>query len=302
MNKQIKLAGHRGFKAGYPENTIAAFQAAIDAGCSVIETDIHITSDDKVIIAHDINTARVFGADYNITKTPWNNVLSKLLTLEEPRSPIPLFDQLLDWCMNVCDGGTPIKIMLDIKTDNDPKKLYDLIWISFNNRRGVEYWNDKIIWGLWKPHYYLPEYLLGQEVININFDLKSAKEFNESIKIKNGKLSGISIIGISLSVDNDKKDLIAWCEKENIKLWFWTINKNWELNYAIEECKLKNSTILEGFVTDDPISLCKYTPITTKDIINWWFKKHIYKAFLFFFRRGYHLKFIFTILHKVGFI
>lgn len=43
---------HRGYKAKYPENTMAAFQGAVEIGADALETDIHLTKDDVVVLAH----------------------------------------------------------------------------------------------------------------------------------------------------------------------------------------------------------------------------------------------------------
>jgi hypothetical protein len=43
---------HRGYKAKHPENTMGAFQGAVEAGAHAIETDIHLTKDDVVVLSH----------------------------------------------------------------------------------------------------------------------------------------------------------------------------------------------------------------------------------------------------------
>ncbi len=52
MNKILKIA-HRGAKGYEPENTIIAFQKAIDLGCDGIELDVHLSSDGEIIVIHD---------------------------------------------------------------------------------------------------------------------------------------------------------------------------------------------------------------------------------------------------------
>jgi phosphatidylglycerol phospholipase C len=44
--------GHRGYKAAYPENTMGAFQGAVDVGAHAIETDLHLSRDGVVVISH----------------------------------------------------------------------------------------------------------------------------------------------------------------------------------------------------------------------------------------------------------
>lgn len=43
---------HRGYKAAYPENTMGAFEGAVDIGACAIETDLHLSKDGVVVISH----------------------------------------------------------------------------------------------------------------------------------------------------------------------------------------------------------------------------------------------------------
>ena len=52
MNKILKI-GHRGAKGFEPENTIIAFQKAIDLGCDGIELDVHLSLDNEIMVIHD---------------------------------------------------------------------------------------------------------------------------------------------------------------------------------------------------------------------------------------------------------
>jgi glycerophosphoryl diester phosphodiesterase len=47
------IIGHRGYHAKYPENTLAAFEAAIEAGVDMIELDVTLSRDRKVVVIHD---------------------------------------------------------------------------------------------------------------------------------------------------------------------------------------------------------------------------------------------------------
>ncbi|MHB9097542.1 MAG: glycerophosphodiester phosphodiesterase [Syntrophales bacterium] len=49
----IVVTAHRGFSGMAPENTLAAFRRAIDAGCDMIELDVHLTRDKEVVVIHD---------------------------------------------------------------------------------------------------------------------------------------------------------------------------------------------------------------------------------------------------------
>jgi glycerophosphoryl diester phosphodiesterase len=55
------VLAHRGLATGSPENSLAAFQAAMDAGADVIECDVRATKDNVAVFAHDETLERVFG-------------------------------------------------------------------------------------------------------------------------------------------------------------------------------------------------------------------------------------------------
>lgn len=71
----VKNFAHRGFSGKYPENTLLAFQKAIEIGVDGIELDVHLTKDGIPVIMHDENTVRTTGV----------NALIKDLSLDEFR-------------------------------------------------------------------------------------------------------------------------------------------------------------------------------------------------------------------------
>jgi glycerophosphoryl diester phosphodiesterase len=52
--------GHRGARGLMPENTIPSMKRAIDEGANVLEVDVYITRDKRVVVAHDPHVNRVF--------------------------------------------------------------------------------------------------------------------------------------------------------------------------------------------------------------------------------------------------
>ena len=56
--KNIYVAAHRGWCSVYPENTMAAFRAALEIGVDQIETDIRISKDGELVLIHDSTVDR----------------------------------------------------------------------------------------------------------------------------------------------------------------------------------------------------------------------------------------------------
>lgn len=50
---------HRGSTILWPENTMTAFQGAVDSGCIYIETDLHVTIDGVLVTFHDDKLERL---------------------------------------------------------------------------------------------------------------------------------------------------------------------------------------------------------------------------------------------------
>lgn len=54
---------HRGASAVAPENTMAAFQTALDMGADGVELDCQLTKDGHLVVIHDPTLKRTTGCD-----------------------------------------------------------------------------------------------------------------------------------------------------------------------------------------------------------------------------------------------
>ncbi len=64
-----KLYAHRGAAAERPENTMPAFERALEIGVDALEMDVHLTRDGHFIVSHDETGARMTGR-----RVVWNDV------------------------------------------------------------------------------------------------------------------------------------------------------------------------------------------------------------------------------------
>ena len=101
---------HRGlFGGAIPENSLAAFRAAVDAGYG-IELDVQLSADGEVMVFHDESLLRMTGCDASLySKT--REELSHL-RLNGSEEQIPTFKEVLA----LVDGKIPL--LVEIKSDH----------------------------------------------------------------------------------------------------------------------------------------------------------------------------------------
>ena len=64
-----RLYAHRGASAERPENTMPAFERAVEAGADALEMDVHLTRDGHLVVAHDDTALRTTGVP-----KPWTEM------------------------------------------------------------------------------------------------------------------------------------------------------------------------------------------------------------------------------------
>lgn len=101
---------HRGlWSAGVPENSLAAFEAAVKAGFG-IELDVQLSADGTVMVFHDYTLDRVCGREGLLTDL--DEATLRGIHLQETEQTIPTFAEVL----RLVDGRVPLLIELKGET------------------------------------------------------------------------------------------------------------------------------------------------------------------------------------------
>lgn len=91
------VQAHRGLSGEFPENTLAAFKGAVDAGFDGIELDIRLTHDHEVVVLHDANLARTTDGVGRVSDLDYKEIA----TYDTGAGPVPrladCLDELRDW-------------------------------------------------------------------------------------------------------------------------------------------------------------------------------------------------------------
>lgn len=121
-----KVIAHRGAHGGrIIENTIPAFTLAQQLGCFGIELDIQVTKDRKIVVHHDPELKRLWGADEAI----------KNLTLEELQKVAPDIPTLNTVIKKF---GKKLKLFIELKAPFDAEN--ELVAVLHSLQEGLDYY------------------------------------------------------------------------------------------------------------------------------------------------------------------
>ena len=105
---------HRGLhdlSQGRPENSMAAFRAAVEAGFGA-ELDVHLMADGRLAVVHDSDLTRVCGKKVHIEDLTAASLRN--YPLQGTSETIPLLEDVLA----LFEGGTPLIVELKVERGN----------------------------------------------------------------------------------------------------------------------------------------------------------------------------------------
>ncbi len=216
----MKKIGHRGASGYEPENTLIAFQKAIDLNVDGIELDVHLSSDGELIVIHDETIDRT---------TNGKGAVNQLTSLELKKYGIPTLIEVLDLVNQKCF------VNIELKGIGTAKPVNNLI----NNYISDKKWkiNDFLVSGfdwniLEKVQLLNPKILIG---ILTEESIDGALAFAK-------KINAFSIHPdyILLSKEN-----VALMQENGFEVFPWTVNSA----EAIQQIKTYN---VNGIISDFP--------------------------------------------------
>ena len=121
----FERVGHRGAPRVFPANTMKSFQAAREAGCTMVECDVRLSRDGALVLAHDPHVPNAASEKRVVT----DHRLAELeaFDLGAGEGPATL-EQLIDWAT-----ATGMHLMVDMKCEGGPetgpveKRIADLL-------------------------------------------------------------------------------------------------------------------------------------------------------------------------------
>ncbi|MGA2232917.1 MAG: glycerophosphodiester phosphodiesterase [Tepidisphaeraceae bacterium] len=89
MEAQMIVVAHRGLHSVHPENSLAAFAAAWQAGIKWCECDVHATADGVPVVIHDETLERTTAMRGLVRETEWAELSDVVPTLRQVLAAMP---------------------------------------------------------------------------------------------------------------------------------------------------------------------------------------------------------------------
>jgi len=142
----VKKIGHRGASGYEPENTLIAFEKAIELNVDGIELDVHLCSDGELIVIHDETIDRT---------TNGKGVVNKFTALELKKYGIPTLIEVFDLVNRRCfinielkgiETAKPVNDLINHYISDKKWKINDFLISSFdwNMLEKIQLLNPKI--------------------------------------------------------------------------------------------------------------------------------------------------------------
>jgi len=225
MNTILKI-GHRGAKGYEPENTLISFKKALDMRVNGIELDVHLSSDEVLMVIHDEKVDRTTNKKGAVNSLS----LSELKKLEiETKHTIPTLKEVFDLVNQQCFINIELK---GIGTAEQTVLLIDQYIFEKN----------------WSYSHFIVssfDWNALQEVKNLNSQIPIGVLTNTDIDLAFAFAKFIKATSIHPNFHLLNQENTKNMQKEGFSIFPWTVNET-------EDIKRMKSFNVNGIITDFP--------------------------------------------------
>ncbi|MBZ4044701.1 glycerophosphodiester phosphodiesterase [Flavobacterium hibisci] len=221
----LKIA-HRGAKAYEPENTLQAFQKALDLNSDGIELDVHLSADGHIIVMHDETIDKMTNGKGDINSYTLSELKSFLIA---GNHQIPTLNEVFDLVDKKCF------INVELKNADTSKNVVSLIekYIAEKNWKYEHFIISSFDWNaleeVQKLNTNIPIGVLTEE------NVEDALAFAETIKAK-----AIHPDFQLLNTEN-----VHQIQEKGFVVFPWTVNSEQDIQ------KVKSYKV-NGIISDNP--------------------------------------------------
>jgi glycerophosphoryl diester phosphodiesterase len=231
---QIVVVSHRGEHLAHPENTLPAFEAAIEAGADFFELDVRTTSDGRLVLMHDGTVNRTTGGTGKVRELTFDQIRAldagAKFDAKFTGTKVPTFEEGL----NLAHGK--IGVYVDCK-ELSPADLVAAL-------KKADMLQNVVIYGD-------PGFLKG--VLALEPSLAAMPEAGNAVRLE--KLAGDLNLRVAAFDKGDfKDDVIAVAKRLKLKIYvdrLWDADKPEFWQDAVDRGA-------DGIQTDHPAALVEY--------------------------------------------
>ncbi len=218
------VVAHRGFSWVAPENTLASYKLAMEAGAELAECDVYLTSDGVPVLFHDSTLERTTGAKGKVG----DFTLAELKKLDAGKWKSPRFAgeriPTLEEVLRLVDGH--LRLVIEIKEEAIAPQVLETI-----RKVGVE--PDRLV--VFSFHRRAVEEMGQLEPLVptawLQGDLPFGPEHWRS-RIREARQARVSIVGLARTqVD---PEFVRLAHESGLMVFVWTVNEPADMRYLIE--------------------------------------------------------------------
>ena len=199
---KIKVLGHRGCAGLEPENTIRAFKKALDLGVDLIEFDVRMTRDKKLVVIHDEKLDRTTNGCGFVSDFDFEEIRGFDAGKGEK---IPSFEEAINFLKN--EKPT---IVIEIKEPETTEKVLKIV-----KKENLE--NKIIIVSFW--------FDALRKIKEIAPEVKTGALFRKKVKDMISLIREIRADGLGLEYHSVDEKIVKECHRNKIEINAWTVNE-----------------------------------------------------------------------------
>ncbi|MFT7335409.1 MAG: glycerophosphoryl diester phosphodiesterase [Porticoccaceae bacterium] len=218
--------GHRGARGHEPENTLIGFQKAIDMHVDRIELDVHLSSDNELMVIHDETVDRTTDGKGLVNQFSLPEL--KRFRIEKQHA-IPTLSDVLNLIDQRCD------INIELKSYETADKVVDLIekYISEKNWNYNQFLVSSFDWNA----------LQQVNLLNSKIAIGVLTETNLELALAFAKFIQAKSIHPYFHLVNEENT--ARIQEQGFQVFPWTVNE-------IEDIKKIKTYNVNGIISDFP--------------------------------------------------
>jgi len=218
LGNRTRVIAHRGFSARAPENTLVAVSSAIRIGADMVEVDVTLTSDGRLVCIHDETLDRTT----NGTGIVQDHSLAELRRLdagswfsrEFHNARIPTLEEVLE----LVDGRILLNIEIKPEAVTDTDGGIAALVVRAVVKRKMA---DQVVVSSFEPR-------ALRQVAAIDYTIVTATLYDEDLQAGASPLDIVAAAGsqgFNLSRKQVDGDLVHLCHSNGIPVAVYTVNK-----------------------------------------------------------------------------